>query len=265
LQERRTLELELQAALKEEEFELYYQPILSLRTNSICGFEALIRWHHPSRGLLQPGDFITTAEESGLIIPIGEWVLREACRQAATWPKDLKVAVNLSSVQFRRGDLLAMVTSAVTAAGLNPERLELELTETAILQDEDSVRAVLRQLRNLGISLAMDDFGTGYSSLSYLRSFPFSKIKIDRSFVSELSAKGDSLAIVQATLSLAAKMGLVATAEGVETAEQSEALRLEGCDELQGYYIGRPLPAHQVSRVVADFEGKKPPTLRVIR
>jgi diguanylate cyclase (GGDEF)-like protein len=256
--DRRRLESQLRSALGKGEFELNYQPILDLASNAISGFEALIRWRHPTRGLLQPAAFIPMAEESGLIMPIGEWVLEEACREAVGWPADVRLAVNLPPVQFKRGDLLTVVAGALERAGLPPERLELEVTESVLLQDEEWVRATLYQLRKLGVGIAMDDFGTGYSSLAYLRSFLFSKIKIDRLFVSDLAARADSLAIVHATIDLSRKLGMTTTAEGVETAEQLAILKAEGCSEVQGFFIGRPVSARDAARLLIE---RRPPRL----
>lgn len=251
LRERRELEADLRTAIQQGQFELHYQPILNLATRGITAFEALIRWDHPTRGMVQPNDFIATAEETGLIIPIGEWVLRQACRDAATWPDGIKVAVNLSAAQFKRGDILAVVTSALTASGLQAERLELEITESVLLNDEDWVLSVLQSLRNLGVRIAMDDFGTGYSSLSYLRNFPFTKIKIDRAFVSDIAQTPGGLAIVQATIQLSEKLGMITTAEGVETLDQMNILVSEGCTEVQGYHISCAVPAKAISALIA--------------
>ncbi len=246
LRERRTIENDLRVAIREGQFEVHYQPLLDVTRGQIGSFEALVRWRHPERGLIQPNDFIAIAEETGLIIPIGEWVLRQACRDAASWPDEIGVAVNLSAAQFKRGDLVAMTTSALAAANLSAERLELEITESVLLHDESWVRSVLEKLTALGIRIAMDDFGTGYSSLSYLRTFPFAKIKIDSSFVADLVGTTDSLAIVQATIQLSRKLGMKTTAEGVETAEQMRILTEEGCAEVQGYHVSRPVPADGV-------------------
>ncbi|RZI70576.1 MAG: EAL domain-containing protein [Pseudomonas sp.] len=253
LLERRQLEADLRAAIQEGQFEVHYQPLLNVSSQRISGFEALVRWNHPIRGLVPPGDFIATAEDSGLIIPIGEWVLRQACRDAASWPADVKVAVNLSSAQFKRGDIVAMVMSALTAAGLDPKRLELEITETVLLHDEQWIRTMLEILTSVGIGIAMDDFGTGYSSLSYLRSFPFTKIKIDRSFVSDLTGTSDAFAIVQATIQLSQKLGMQIVAEGVETGEQMEMLAAEGCDQIQGYHVSRPVPHAQLGLLLSHY------------
>jgi EAL domain-containing protein (putative c-di-GMP-specific phosphodiesterase class I) len=216
------------------------------------GVEALLRWQHPQRGMVSPAQFIPLAEENGLIIPIGEWVLRQACRDAVTWSAGMKVAVNLSPAQFKRGDLIAVTISALTTAGLDPERLELEITESVLLHDEAWVRTLLEKLAGLGVCIAMDDFGTGYSSLSYLRSFPFSKIKIDRSFVEGVVGHSDSLAIVQATIQLSHKLGMQTTAEGVETAEQLAVLSAEGCTHAQGFHISRPIPASAIPALLEE-------------
>jgi diguanylate cyclase (GGDEF)-like protein len=252
MQERRSLEADLRVGIQEGQFEVYYQPLLDLTTGAITCFEGLVRWHHPSRGLMLPAEFIPIAEESSLIIPIGEWVLRQACRDAATWPEGIKVAVNLSPAQFKRGDLIAVTVSALTTAGLDPERLELEITESVLLHDEAWVRTLLERLAGLGVCIAMDDFGTGYSSLSYLRSFPFSKIKIDRSFVEGVAGHSDSLAIIQATIQLSRKLGMETTAEGVETIEQLDILAAEGCTHAQGFHISRPVPAGAIGALLEE-------------
>ena len=253
LRERRELEADLRVAIREGQFEVHYQPLLELATGTIGGFEALVRWRHPVRGMIQPIDFIPIAEDTNLIIPIGEWVLRQACRDAARWPDDVKVAVNLSPAQFKRGDLIAVTMSALAAANLAPERLELEITESVLLHDEAWVRSLLERLKALGVRIALDDFGTGYSSLSYLRSFPFTKIKIDRSFVSDLVGTPDALAIIQATIQLSEKLGLETTAEGVETVEQLDILASEGCTQAQGYHISRPVPAAHVEELLDRY------------
>jgi diguanylate cyclase (GGDEF)-like protein len=251
--ERRQLEDDLRTAIQEGQFEVHYQPLLDMAKGTIACFEALVRWRHPSRGLIQPADFIATAEDSGLIIPIGEWVLRQACRDAAGWPNDVGVAVNVSPAQFKRGDLIAMTISALTAAGLDAARLEIEITEAVLLHDEAWVQSVLERLAAFGVRIVMDDFGTGYSSLSYLRSFPFNKIKIDRSFIVDLVKTPDALSIVQATIQLSKKLGMEITAEGVETAEQLEILVAEGCSQIQGYHFSRPVPASEVGNLLRFF------------
>ncbi|WP_235506485.1 EAL domain-containing protein [Altererythrobacter sp. Root672] len=257
MQERRQLEAELRIAIEQGQFEVHYQPLLDTGTGRIASFEALVRWNHPLRGLVQPGDFIPIAEESNLIIPIGEWVLRQACHDARDWPEDVKVGVNLSPAQFKRGDLITVTLSALSNAELAPSRLELEITESVLLHDEAWVRSILERLSALGVSIAMDDFGTGYSSLSYLRTFPFDRIKIDRSFVADLVGAGDSLAIVQATIQLSQKLGMETTAEGVETQEQLAILTGEGCTHAQGFLIGHPVRAEQARQLVAPQEQRK--------
>jgi diguanylate cyclase (GGDEF)-like protein/PAS domain S-box-containing protein len=249
MKERRALELDLRRAVAESQFELYYQPVVGLETGTIVGCEALLRWQHPERGTISPADFIPIAEETGLIVPIGEWVLRQACTDAATWPVHLKVAVNLSPAQFRSRSLVQMVFNSFAAAGLHPERLELEITETVLMQRNDTTLEMLRQLRKFGVRIAIDDFGTGFSSLSYLRSFPISKLKIDRSFIKDLPGDKDALAIVRAVVGLATSMGIVSTAEGVETEQQIEVLRTIGCNEMQGFVFSKPRPLREIVRL----------------
>ncbi|MGX7705698.1 sensor domain-containing protein [Methylobacterium sp. Gmos1] len=251
IQTRRGVELDLRTALAEEQFALAFQPFLDLSTNRIAGFEALVRWHHPVRGVVSPAAFVPVAEETGMIVPLGEWVLRQACREAARWPQALRVSVNLSPVQFRSGDIDATVIAALRDAGLDPHRLELEITEGVLLQDNASTLAILHRLKGLGVRIAMDDFGTGYSSLGYLRAFPFDKIKIDRAFVADLSVRPDALAIVRAVTTLADSLAMTTTAEGVETEEQLVHLREAGCTEVQGYLISRPVPADAVAPMLA--------------
>ncbi len=250
---RRALELDLRQAMIRQEFELHYQPIVSLARNRITGFEALIRWMHPERGVILPDDFIPLAEEIGLIVPLGEWVLRRACGDAAAWPKDIKVAVNLSPVQFRSGRLLQAVITALAASGLPGNRLELEITETVLLDETIGTVATLHQLRGLGVRVCMDDFGIGYSSLGYLRSFPFDKIKIDRSFIHDLGESGSSLAILRAVAGLGASLGMTTTAEGVETTAQYDLVKAEGCDEAQGTFIGEPAPVSAIAGLLDRF------------
>ncbi len=245
LQQRITLERELREALASGQLELFYQPQFGVQNHRITGFEALLRWRHPERGLIPPGAFIPLAEASGLIVPIGAWALREACAEAMRWPGDIQVAVNLSAVQFRSPSLLRDVAEALHASGLPPRRLELEITESILLDDAKATRALLHELRAAGIRVAMDDFGTGYSSLSYLRSFPFDKIKIDRSFVTDVTTSADSAAIVRAIIGLGHSLHIATTVEGVETPEQFAHVCAEGCDQVQGYLIGRPLPREE--------------------
>ena len=251
IQERRTIEVGLRLALARGELRLVYQPLLNLENNRITGLEALLRWDHPERGTVAPDQFIPVAEETGLIIPIGEWVLREACKTAASWPEEITVAVNLSPIQFKNRNLVHHVTNAIADAGIAPSRLEIEVTESLLLSDGDVTIKVLHQLRKLGVRISMDDFGTGYSSLSHLRSFPFDKIKIDRSFVHDLTSKGDSLALVKAVIGLGRSLGIATTAEGVETEAQLDMVRQQGCSEVQGFLFSPPLPAAAVTRLFA--------------
>jgi diguanylate cyclase (GGDEF)-like protein/PAS domain S-box-containing protein len=244
-QARRVLELDLRLALQRDEFEVHYQPIRDLASGEIAVCEALVRWKHPQRGLIAPNHFIPIAEETGLIVQLGDWVLRTACAVAVRWASAC-VAVNLSPVQFRNPDLVATVKSALEQSGLPAHRLELEITESVLLQNSDTTRAMLHELRALGVKISLDDFGTGYSSLSYLRSFPFDKIKIDRSFINELATGKDSLAIVRAVTGLGKSLGIVTTAEGVETDAQLELLSREGCTQVQGYLISKPRPIAEV-------------------
>jgi diguanylate cyclase (GGDEF)-like protein len=256
MQERRKLEIDLRKAIAKNQFELFYQPLVDMKTEYVTGFEALIRWHHPERGLIPPLEFIAVAEETGLIVPIGDWVLRQACAEAATWPSNVKIAVNLSPVQFKNKILLPSVISALAASGLSPNRLELEITESVLLQDSGATLAILHELRGLGVRISMDDFGTGYSSLSYLRKFPFDKIKIDQSFIFDMSDHDDSLAIVRAVIAMGSGLGIATTAEGVETAEQFKRLKLEGCTEVQGYLFSPPRPAAEVRGLLASINPK---------
>ncbi|WP_207459720.1 EAL domain-containing protein [Azospirillum sp. SYSU D00513] len=245
----------LREALAKGQFELHYQPLVNLRSGRVRGFEALLRWRHPERGLVSPAEFIPVAEETGLIVALGEWVLQEACREAVGWPAGLGVSVNLSPVQFRSRGLVEAVAGALAESGLEPERLELEITESVLLQDNDANLAVLSELRQLGLRIAMDDFGTGYSALGYLRSFPFDKIKIDRSFVSDLPQGEGSKAILHAVAGLGRSLAITTTAEGVETRDQLEAVRAQGCDEAQGYFFSRPVPAAEIPLLLARLEG----------
>jgi diguanylate cyclase (GGDEF)-like protein len=253
-QNRRALELELRDALMLGQFEAHYQPQVSLRTGEVSGAEALIRWRRPGHGLVGPGEFITVAEEVGLIVPIGEWILRQACRDAARWREGTRVAVNISAVQFRNDNLAEMVVSALAAGGLPPARLELEITESVLLEKTESTLKTLHRLRALGVRVSLDDFGTGYSSLNYLRSFPFDKIKIDRSFVREMTAGSGGAAIVRAIAALATGLGMETTAEGVETREQLDLVRTEGCTEAQGYFFSVPRPAAELAALLGCSE-----------
>jgi diguanylate cyclase (GGDEF)-like protein len=255
LKARRQLEKELRGALEAGEFEVNYQPLFNIAAGRISGFEALLRWHHPIRGVVLPHEFIPLAEDTGLIVEIGDWVLRQACAEAAKWPATIKVAVNLSAVQFNRRGLLDSVLGALAASSLSPERLELEITETVLLQKGETTVAKLHKFRSLGIRIALDDFGTGYSSLSYLRSFPFDKIKIDRSFVKNLSSGRDASAIVRTVTRLAQDLDLSTTAEGVETQEDLDFLREIGCTEIQGYLISPAVTALAVQGLLMKFGG----------
>ena len=250
-QARRLLELDLRAALPRNEFEVYYQPIRDIACDKVVAFEALVRWNHPLRGMISPVSFIPLAEETGLIIKLGDWVLRQACADATGWPEEVCVAVNLSPVQFKNPSLVSQVRAALQRSGLAPHRLELEITESVLLQNSEATLAVLHELRGFGVRISLDDFGTGYSSLSYLRSFPFDKIKIDRSFVSELATREDSMAIVRAVTGLGKSLGIVTTAEGVETDAQFELLRREGCTQAQGYLFSKPRPVAEVETMLS--------------
>jgi diguanylate cyclase (GGDEF)-like protein len=256
MQARRTLEMDLRKALHHEEFELYYQPLVNLQTNEISVYEALLRWHHPTRGLISPAEFIPVAEETGLIIPLGEWVFRKACQQTVNWPDHVKVAVNLSPAQLKNRNVVRMVKSALEDSGMAGNRLQLEITESVLMQNTFATLATLHELRKLGIQIAMDDFGTGYSSLSYLRSFPFDKIKIDRSFIDDLSNGAEPLAIVNAVAGLAKCLNMVSTAEGVETQQQLEQLLSVGCTEMQGYLFSRARPACEIEELFLPQLGK---------
>jgi diguanylate cyclase (GGDEF)-like protein len=256
MQVRRELEQDLRSAIANDEFELYYQPQLNLARNQISGCEALIRWHHPVRGRISPAEFIPIAEETGLIVEIGEWALKRACLDAAGWRSGIKVAVNVSAVQLRTGDVLGNVIDALAVTGLAPQRLELEVTESVMLDESANVLATLQRLHDIGVRISLDDFGTGYSSLGYLKRFPFDKIKIDKSFVTELTGKDDnSCAIVRTVAALGASLGIATTAEGVETAEQLQRVRKEGYTEIQGYFLSPPVPLLELMRL---FEREMP-------
>jgi diguanylate cyclase (GGDEF)-like protein/PAS domain S-box-containing protein len=249
LREKRALQQDLRNAIARDELDLHYQPQAHIN-GEITGFEALVRWHHPRFGLVSPATFIPLAEETGTIVPLGEWVLRSACREAASWPKPLRVAVNLSPVQFQRGDLAKLVHEILLETGLSPARLELEITEGVLIGDFSGAVATLRRLKNLGVRIAMDDFGTGYSSLSYLQSFPFDKIKIDQAFVANLAHSQQAVTIIRAVIALGRGLDLPVVAEGVETQEQLNFLAGEQCSEIQGYFVGRPRPIAEYAHVV---------------
>lgn len=251
MRERRAIETGLRLALAEGQLELHYQPLVDAKTGGITSAEALVRWNHPERGLVSPADFISIAEETGLIVPLGEWVMRTACVEAATWPESMSVAINLSPAQFRDRSLVAHVVQAFQASDLAPERLELEVTEGVLLSDETGTLETLNQLKALGVRISMDDFGTGYSSLSYLRKFPFDKIKIDQSFVRQVPDDAESSAIVRAIITMAKCLGMSTTVEGVETPEQFDFSVAAGCDTIQGYLIGRPLNRAGLASLIA--------------
>jgi diguanylate cyclase (GGDEF)-like protein len=252
LQAQRQLAKDLRAALVKEEFELYFQPINDAKTRAIRSFEALVRWRHPVRGMVSPDEFISLAEETDLIVPLGDWVLKAACRQATHWPEDVRVSVNLSALQFNTGSLVKTIRATLAEAGLPPERLELEITESVLLEGSTDNLAILHELRGMGVKIAMDDFGTGYSSLSYLRSFPFDKIKIDQSFVKNIDER-DAREIVRAIAGLGQTLGMATTAEGVETHEQLQSVIAYGCTEVQGYFFTRPVPASAVDRLLEVY------------
>jgi diguanylate cyclase (GGDEF)-like protein len=253
VQSRRSLERDMRTGLAQGSFSLFYQPLVNLKTRKVTAFEALMRWQHAERGSVPPSEFIPVAEEMGLIIQLGEWALRRACVEAVGWPEDIRVCVNLSSLQFSKGNLVSTVMNALAASGLPASRLELEITESVLLEKSERNIEILNQLRELGVRISMDDFGTGYSSIGYLRSFPFDKIKIDKSFVRDLLVDEGSLAIVRAIAGLGVSFGMTTTAEGVETEEQVRCLRLEGCIEVQGYLYSRPVPAEQIGNLLADL------------
>ena len=249
MKHRREMEMALRRALAVGEFELHYQPIVNVADNHITSCEALVRWNHPERGIVSPAEFIPVAEEMGLIVQLGEWVLRTACANAVRWPHDTKVAVNLSPIQVMNKNLVPTVVSALAAAGLPANRLDIEITESVLMQNTDTTMNALHRLRELGVSISMDDFGTGYSSLSCLHKFPFDKIKIDRSFISGLPESADSVAIVRAVAGLAKNLNMITTAEGVETQQQLEQIRALGCTEMQGYLFSRPCRAEDLLKL----------------
>jgi diguanylate cyclase (GGDEF)-like protein len=253
--ERRELEEDMRKAIARNEFELHYQTIVDAAKQECCGAEALVRWRHPERGLVAPDQFIAIAEESGLIVPLGEWILRKACADAARWPSHLKVAINLSPTQFKQGDLLGVLKATLADCQLSPSRLELEITETVLLEKNEEHLAILHDLKNLGVSIVLDDFGIGYSSMRYLQMFPFDKIKIDKSFIQSMTTHADSAAIVCAIAGLGRALDIETTAEGVETIEEFTFLRSAGCQLAQGYLFSRPVP-------VSELSFKRPDALR---
>jgi diguanylate cyclase (GGDEF)-like protein len=251
-QQRRQIESDLRLALDRGEFELHYQPLFDLEQNRICSFEALLRWRHPELGLISPSDFVPVAEDTGLIVPIGAWVVREACARAACWPEHIRVAVNVSAVQFHRGVMHETILRSLADSGLTPNRLEVEITESIFLEGGDTTLRLLHALRALGVRIALDDFGTGYSSLSYLQSFPFDKLKIDRSFIQNLLTRDGAIAIVHAITELANALGIETTAEGVEETAQLMELRAHGCSSVQGYLFAEPMSAADVERLFSE-------------
>ena len=252
---RRQTELDLRVALRDGSFKLVFQTLYSVVERRMTDFEALIRWNHPTRGVVSPLEFIPLAEETGLIMPIGEWVIHEACRQASTWPKEVSVAVNISPKQFAYAGLANTILQALSNTGLAPNRLELEITESIFIADVQKTMATLHRLRDMGVRIALDDFGTGYSSLSYLRAFPFDKVKIDRSFVEDLRGNGNGHAIIRAITTLTNALGMETLAEGVEDVSQFEALEREGCRYLQGYLFSRPVAGSAVHAMLRNGAG----------
>jgi EAL domain-containing protein (putative c-di-GMP-specific phosphodiesterase class I) len=256
--DRRQIEMDLREAIERGLLELHYQPIIDLRRNVVTGFEALARWNHPVKGMISPAVFIPIAEDSGLILPLGEWALREACRRAAEWPSHLNIAVNLSPVQFSTPNLADVMERILAETQLQPHRLVLEITERIFMAENEKTLVTLYRLKNLGVHISLDDFGTGYSSLSYLRSFPFDKIKVDRTFVSDLGEGSENGVIVQAVIIIARALGMSTIAEGVETAAQQRLLSALGCDEAQGFHLGRPVAIEKVPEVIAQWSEEKP-------
>jgi diguanylate cyclase (GGDEF)-like protein/PAS domain S-box-containing protein len=246
---RLTMEQDLRQALADGGFEIHYQPLVDLRHNEVTGCEALLRWRHPERGMISPAEFIPVAEDTGLINELGEWVLRTACAEAASWPDHIRIAVNVSPVQLKCQTLALKIIGALAASGLPASRLEIEITEAVLIRDDEAALAILHQLRTIGVRIALDDFGTGYSSLSYLKRFPFDKIKIDRCFISDIAEIDGSSAIVQAVVNIAAARNMTTTAEGVETLEQQELLRTLGCTEMQGYLFSAAKPGPEVRKL----------------
>jgi EAL domain-containing protein (putative c-di-GMP-specific phosphodiesterase class I) len=253
---RLTMEQDLRQALADGGFEIHYQPVVDLRRDEVSGCEALLRWRHPERGMISPAEFIPVAEDTGLINELGDWVLRTACAEAATWPDHIRLAVNVSPVQLKCQTLALKIAGALAASGLKPSRLELEITEAVLIRDDEAALAILHQLRDVGVRIALDDFGTGFSSLSYLKRFPFDKIKIDRCFVSDISETDGSSSIVQAVVNIAAALHMTTTAEGVETEAQRELLRRLGCTEMQGYLFSAAKPAAQVRQLFGSVQAK---------
>ncbi|MBV1707717.1 MAG: EAL domain-containing protein [Hyphomicrobiales bacterium] len=246
-QARRLIEFDLRLALQRDELSLHYQPLVDVASGVTVAYEALLRWVHPTRGLIMPTEFVTIAEETGLIVPLGEWVIRKAIAEAATWPEHVSISVNLSPNQMRSPNLISTITAALASSGMSPSRLEMEVTETILMSDSEIHLATLRKIKALGVKIALDDFGTGYSSLNYLRTFPFDKIKIDRCFIQDIGERDDCQAIVRSVIDLASRLGMVTTAEGVETAEQLAQLRTNGCDQAQGFLFSKALPPAELT------------------
>jgi EAL domain-containing protein (putative c-di-GMP-specific phosphodiesterase class I) len=252
LRERRQLDTDLRRAIAGDELSIHYQPMVDLERGCVLGFEALLRWNHKQLGEIGPATFIPLAEESGYIVELGAWVLRKACAEAAQWTPPLKLSVNLSPIQFIQDDLAREIEAILAETGLEPSRLDLEITEGVLIKEPDRAIAILQRLKKLGVQISMDDFGTGYSSLSYFRTFPFDKVKIDQSFIRDMMVNKQARAIVRSVIGLGRGLGMPVVAEGVETAEQLDALRLEGCDQVQGYLISRPNPITYFEHVVID-------------
>jgi EAL domain-containing protein (putative c-di-GMP-specific phosphodiesterase class I) len=252
---RAELEADLRTALANDAMDVYFQPLVNTRTRQTTGYETLLRWRRPGHGLVSPTVFISCAEETGLIVPLGEWVIRRAIHEAAHWRDEVSVAINLSPAQMKNPSLISAVVSALASAQLDPARLEIEITESVLMQESDHNLRTLHALKDLGVRIALDDFGTGYSSLSYLRAFPFDKIKIDQSFVRDIDQSHDNQAIVRAVISLARDLGMQVTAEGVETEQQAAILSGLGCTNVQGYLYSHPVPSEEIS--------KKPPMERL--
>ena len=246
-------ERELREAIAQGQFELHYQPVVDVKTRELRGVESLVRWRHPDKGMIAPDHFIPLAESTGLIVPLGEWILNQACADAANWPADVKVAVNISAIQFKKGNLFEVILGVLVKTGLQPERLELEITETSLLENQEAHLTTIRQLKNLGLSIALDDFGTGFSSINYLTIFPFDKIKIDKSFTKGILSRADCKAVVASTLALAQGLGIITTVEGVETEEQFDYMRAAGVELAQGYLFGRPVPIAEFGRASAPM------------
>ena len=263
-QARRTMESALRTANLENTFEIYYQPLFDLAKNRVTCLEALLRWHHPDKGCISPSDFIPLAEEIKLIVNLGEWVLRRACMDAVNWPEDVSVAINLSPVQFKYSGLPKAVRNALATSGLPARRLELEITESVLLERTDTSLAILNELRDLGVAISMDDFGTGYSSLSYLRSFRFDKVKIDKSFVADLPTGGNSLSIVRAIADLGRSFDMTVVAEGVETLEQLQCLENEGCSQVQGFLLSAALPASEIPGIIRTLADTSNPAISLL-